>query len=199
MDGSRAILTAAILVSAATGCSSRPTPTDRRFDPNKWLFATIRDADRVALYEGLPHQFFEGNLLAEEKQSKPAVELHGYWFYAGSLDLKDSDRAKLVATLGSEESFAPLPDGVVKACGGFHPDFAVEWAAGDRVYRCLICFGCGEAKVFGPGGELHCDLVDRDPLKRVLVPYQKNRPSGEVWPPRIPAEPAPVPDRAGGK
>ena len=76
---------------------------------------------------------------------------------------------------------------MVKGCGGFHPDYAVERAVGGQVYRCLVCFGCGEVKVFGPGGELHRDVVNPIPLKRLLVPYWKNRPASDVWPPKVPA------------
>src|SRR5688500_6369380 len=82
--------------------------------------------------------------------------------------------------LGAKESFAPLPD-VVKGCGGFHPDYCVGWAVGNQVYRCLVWFGCGEVKVFGPASELHSNLVARDALKR-LLPYRKNRPVSEFWP-----------------
>jgi hypothetical protein len=171
--------------------SPRPHPVDRRFDENKWLFTTIHRADRVTLYEGLPRSFGERDLLEEEQRTKPWIDLHGFPFYTPPLDLTAADRARLTEWLGTEASFRPLAD-MVKGCGGFHPDFAVEWAAGDQVYHGLICFGCGEVQVFGPGGELHCDMVVAtgtiapDPLKRLLVPYQKNRPATGVWPPRLP-------------
>jgi hypothetical protein len=181
--------------------STRPHRVDRRFDENKWLFATIHRADRVTLYEGLPRSFGERDLLEEEQRTKPWIDVHGFPFYTPPLDLTAPDRTRLTEWLGTEASFRPLAD-MVKACGGFHPDFAVEWAVGAQVYQCLICFGCGEVQVFGPGGELHCDMVSTTdpiapaPLKRLLVPYQKNRPTSSVWPPRLPG-PADEPKRAG--
>ena len=175
---------ASIIVVVGLVVSSRANrshPTDRRFDVNKWLFATIRGADRVALYEGLPHPMFEGGV-EDERRLKPTVDLHGYPFYAQPLGLADADRAVLTEVLGTEQSFSPLPEGLVKGCGGFHPDYAVEWAVGDRVYHCLICYGCGEVKVFGPGGELHCNVLDPDRLKQLLKPYWKIRPASDHWP-----------------
>jgi hypothetical protein len=195
---SRAIIAAGLLATVAAGCSSRPTQTDRRFDVNKWLFGTARHADRVTLYEGLPHNFFEGYLLDEEKRTKETLDWHGFPFYSRPLPLSDADRARLLAILGDEGSFGQL-GGLTKGCGGFHPDYAVEWSAGGQEYRCLICFGCSEVKIFGPGGELHCFLAARDPLRRLLVPYRTNRPISEVWPPRAAAEPDGAPPRDGGK
>jgi len=47
------------------------TEADKRFDDDKALFAAIRGADQLVLYEGLPHQTFEAEeleaLLADEK------------------------------------------------------------------------------------------------------------------------------------
>jgi hypothetical protein len=66
-----------------------------------------------------------------------------------------------------------------KKCGGFHPDYAVEWSVGRDRYRALICFGCEEVKLFGPALESRNDL-DRTAYKRLeelLKPYQKNRPA----------------------
>ena len=176
------VATIAVVVGLVVGIHpKKPHKTDRRFDVNKWLFATIRGADRIALYEGLPHPMFEGGV-EEERRLKPTVDLHGYPFYAQPADLADTDRAVLIEVLGTEQSFRPLPEGVVKGCGGFHPDYGVEWAVGDQVYHCLICYGCGEVKVFGPGGELHCNVRDRDRLKRLLKPYWKIRPASDHWP-----------------
>jgi hypothetical protein len=164
--------------------SPKPHRVDSRFDVNNWLFATLHQADRVTLYEGLPRWFGERDLLEEEQRSKPWIDLHRFPFYTPPLGLPAADRARLTVLLGSEASFRQVGD-VVKGCGGFHPDFAVEWAVGDRVYHCLICFGCSEVQVFGPGGELHCEIADPDPLKRLLIPYQKCRPTTD-WTPRLP-------------
>lgn len=172
-----------LLFVAAGGCS-RPGKPELRFDEHKWLLGTIRQADRVTLYEGLPHPHWEAALLEQETRTKETVDLHGWAFYARPLDLTDADRTALVALLADEASFYERPD-FEKPCGGYHPDYAVEWAVGDQVYRCLICYGCGEVKVYGPAGpELYCNISVQEPLKQLLKPYWKNRPASDHWPSR---------------
>ena len=43
--------------------------------------------------------------------------------------------------------------------------------------QALICLECREVKMFGPKGELHCDLSIEagQRLAQLLSPYQKNR------------------------
>jgi hypothetical protein len=81
--------------------------------------------------------------------------------------------------LGDESSFKAGFRG--KKCGGFHPDYCVEWYADGQLYRCLICLGCWEVKVYGPDRELYCDMQHdvRDQLKKTLKRYRQNRPVSE--------------------
>jgi hypothetical protein len=157
------------------GCSGEPT-VSTQFEPNKVVFATAREATRLTLYEGLPHQMFEATQLANELKTKATVTLHGFPFYQETLHLKEEDAARLKAALGDEGSFEPY--GGPKKCGGFHPDYCAEWEADGLLYRCLICFGCTEVKVYGPGRALHCDIrpeVEKN-LEKLLKPYRKSRP-----------------------
>jgi hypothetical protein len=163
------------------GCSPdkgvERTMAETRFDDNKSLFAAIRDADKATLYEGLPHQSNEAKLLEKEKKEKKTVQLHGFPFYQETLELKADDRKSLQKVLGDSASFQQW--GVEKKCGGFHPDYLVEWRVGDKEYRVLICFGCHEVKVFGPDKTLRCDMAGetKKALQDVLKTYQKNRPA----------------------
>jgi hypothetical protein len=170
------------LAAAASGCAlfgcsgAHSSSTDTRFDRRKPIFATIRNADRLILYEGLPHKGYEEPEFAEATRAKQSTELHGYPFYAELLQLREDDEMRLKALLGDERSFQPYRG--PKACGGFHPDYGIEWQLGGDTYRALICFGCGEAKVYGPGGGLYCDITAGafEQIKTVLRPYRKNRP-----------------------
>jgi len=139
--------------------------------------ATIVNADRVSLHEGLPHPFDESTVFEKEKKSKQTVELDGHSFYHKALDLKEEDAGKLRKLLADSSSFEPFSG--EKKCGGFHPDYGVEWSLGGEVHRCLICFGCREASVTGPAGttryDIQRDAFDR--LKAMLTPYRKNRPA----------------------
>jgi hypothetical protein len=128
------------------------------------------------LYEGLPHQSYEPKSLARERGSKPTRELAGYPFYRDPLELKAEDAANLRAILADPGTTAPFVE--EKKCGGFHPDYAVAWTSGGISRADLICFGCHEVLVSGPGGstryDLHMDAHRR--LKSLLEPYVKNRP-----------------------
>jgi hypothetical protein len=164
--GYEAVVLAAMLCLAATGCSGpRPEST------------TIDQAERLVLYEGLPHQMYEHEALEAEKKAKPTVTLHGFPFYRDTLALKPGDGERLKALLGDPASFSPYSG--EKRCGGFHPDYAVEWSAKGQVYEALICFGCFEANIYGPKGGTTYDVAHdvQDRFKDLLAPYRKNRPS----------------------
>lgn len=147
------------------------------------VYPTILHADRITVYEGLPHPMYEEGKFRRELQAKATVQLHGFPFYREPLELKRTDVEALRGLLGTEGTYVPY--GGEKKCGGFHPDYAVEWTSGRGVYHCLICFGCSEAKVYGPRGESTYDLrsegVDgeRMKLRDLLKVYRRNRPPHE--------------------
>jgi hypothetical protein len=158
------------------GCSPE-RKADTRFEDNKALFASFRDADKLTVYEGLPHQVWESKQLDKEKQAKPTVQLHGFPFYRETLEVKADDQKALRKLLGDEGSFKQWMG--EKKCGGFHPDYLVELRAGDTDYRFLICFGCQEVKVFEPEKSSRWDMTKETSkqLEGLLKKYQKNRPA----------------------
>jgi hypothetical protein len=173
-----------LLLLAVTGCK-RPvdaTPDPGRteastdFDAGKALFAAITGADSLVLYEGLPHQMFEAEALRREKEGKKTVTLHGHPFYAEALPVTAEDTENLRSLLSDVQSFDKWM-GEAK-CGGFHPDYLAEWRVGQATYRVLVCFGCKEAKVFGPERDLRCHIQRGafDGLHKLLKKHHKNRP-----------------------
>ena len=137
----------------------------------------IQRADKVVLYEGLPHQLFESRLLEEERRTKEVQELNGYPFYQEPLALTGEDAKRLSEILGASATYEPFSG--EKRCGGFHPDYAVEWQVGADRYRVLICFGCKEVKSFGSEPETRNDLdsAAHQQLLELLRGYRKNRPA----------------------
>ena len=134
-------------------------------------------ADTLTLLEGLPHPANEPGLFAAEKASgKPTVERDGHLFYRDPLALSAADARELRAALGDPATYAPFSG--EKRCGGFHPDYGVEWSRGGKARRVLLCFGCHEAKVVGPVGVKTFDLSPGAfaRLKAVLGLYRKDRP-----------------------
>ena len=171
-DGGRAIstrlgsaLTVAVTCITLVGCTGAPPASD-----------SIKRAESLTLYEGLPHQFYEPHLLESEKKSKSTVDLHGFPFYRETLALNAGDAVKLKKLLGASGTLQEFS--AEKRCGGFHPDYALGWSTAGQDWLCLICFGCFEAIVHGPQGEIRYDLeLDAlNQLKSLLAPYRKNRP-----------------------
>jgi hypothetical protein len=164
--------------AGSNGDSDR-TEADTRFDENKALFGAIQQANRVTVYEGLPHQFNEKRQLEEERQNKDTVTIHGFSFYREPLEIPDPEQEKLRNLLGNEGSFLQWQG--EKKCGGFHPDYCVEYHVGSAAYRFLICFGCHEVKVYGPESSLRCDIRGEayQELQGLLAKHQKNRPPKE--------------------
>lgn len=165
-----------VAIAIVLALAAEPKETDSTFANLGPLAAAIARADRITLYEGLPHQVSEKDLLESEIKAKKTVKHHGFAFYAGPLPLKDGDAKSLLALAGNEKSFQPWAG--VKKCGGFHPDYLVEFTAGKDVVRMLVCFGCLEVKLHGPNSEVYVDMSDDGlhGLEKVLKPYRENRP-----------------------
>ncbi len=176
------ILTAVLIA----GCS-RPPEVQVAYEPPKPVskdFAQLRSilnelprTGEVALYEGLPSEFWEPQLRETEAKQKKTLGLHGYLFYDEQLAPEESDRKQLTALFTDARSFQRHRD--VKVCGGYHPDYCVEWKNGDATTRALICLECAEVQFFARRGELYCDLSPEanQRLSRCLGAYRKNRPA----------------------
>jgi hypothetical protein len=164
------------LALALAACSGDGKKTDANFDNLPPLTEAIARADRVILYEGLPHEGWEKKALDEELKAKKTFEDHGFPFYTEPLDLKPEDARKLTALFTDPASFRGYWG--AKKCGGFHPDYLVEWQAESNTYRAHVCLGCSEVKVYGPRRKLYCDIEPnaRPAFNSVLTPYRKNRP-----------------------
>jgi len=138
------------------------------------LTSTLTGADQLTLHEGLPHKTDEADLVAAERRVRPVQELREYWFYQEPLAPSAEDVARLTLLLSTPATFAPFLG--ESMCCEFHPDFAVEWQQDSSVYRALLCFGCHEARLFGPGLAERYSLWDGDELHALLTKYRKNRP-----------------------
>jgi hypothetical protein len=164
----------AALTATACGCTDTGKPKD--YEP---LAHLVAKADRVTLYEGLPHQD-ERQLFEQEMAAKPTIEIHEFRFYERTLPLTPDDITALRGIFAKTETFQTYGGG--KKCGGFHPDYCVEWGAGDSQIRLLICFGCDEAKVYGPSASLHFDLSSsaNKRLNELLGERWQERPKSEL-------------------
>jgi hypothetical protein len=167
----------------ALTASCQPEPSNERntgFANYPGLAKAIKRAEQVVLWEGLPHQAFEKQLLEEELKAKEVVWYHGFPFYVEPLPLKEEDGQELTSIVTNRDTFQPWSG--AKKCGGFHPDYGIEWQVANVPYRCLVCFGCREVKIFGPGSEAYCDMttLGTAELEKVLKAYHKHRPKTKL-------------------
>lgn len=174
----RVILVLLLVGSAACG-NKKPRPVDTNFANFAALAEGISKADTILLYEGLPHQGNEQKVFKDELR-KPHILLHEYPFYSELLELNSVDRAELSKLMVESSHFEPWRG--EKKCGGYHPDYAIEWRTNGDVYHGLVCLGCSEVKFFGPRSELHCDMTSetKHKLMTLFKPYRKNRPEPQV-------------------
>jgi hypothetical protein len=154
-----------------------PARTDTRFERLPLVLQGIQKTGDVSLYEGLPSEFWEPELRAQERKQKKTIDLHGYPFYEEQLVLQGKDAEQLSILLSAKTSFQRYRGS--KPCGGYQPDYCLQWKSNSTVTYVLISLECGEVKIFGPKGELYCDLssgADRT-LEQLLGSYRKNRPA----------------------
>jgi hypothetical protein len=160
------VLAVAVALTSIVSCSSSQSGSFALPGPLK-----------ITVYEGLPHPFYEAAKLAEESK-KPTIQRGGFLFYRDPLALSEPDSQAIGTILANPRTFQPFSG--EKKCGGFHPDYAVVLSAKGEEITDLICFGCGEAKVYRPDrSETRYDL-GRDSngrqLSTILKSYHKNRP-----------------------
>ncbi len=168
----RCILTCVFLVLIwGSGCEG-----DSRFTP---ITKDIGRGSSLTLYEGLPHQSWDAELLKKELATKKTVTIHGYPFYERPLSVSPTDVEKLRGLSAAAASFSPY--GGPKACGAYHPDYCLSWKEGEAVYDLLICFSCHEMKFYGPKHESLADIRKDafDQFQVILKRYQDQRPKAE--------------------
>jgi hypothetical protein len=139
--------------------------------PGTFANAALK-AESTIVYEGLPHQTYERALLERERTTKDVREFHSYPFYREPLEVTKEDAKKLAVILAKPSTWRPFTG--EKKCGGFHPDYAVEFNSGMHPFVVLLCFGCGEGKIYHAGSQWRFDM-SQEP-RELLDAYQKNRP-----------------------
>src|SRR5688500_13875115 len=141
--------------------------------------ATLARAKQIVVFEGLPHQAWERSELESERRLKKCVNIHGYFFYDDARHAANEEFASLRQAL--LRSGGIIGWGGNKLCGGYHPDYLIQWTGADGTYDALVCFGCHEIKLFGPKERLYADLSGKtyEELKQTLERFRKHRPTTE--------------------
>ncbi len=153
-----------------------PPPIETNFDRLPTVLAGIPKTGAALLYEGLPSDFWEPQLLEQEIARTKTIRHHGYPFYEELLAWQGTDGEQLTALLSARTSFATYTEG--KKGGGFHANYCLEWKTGEGTTHAVIALEYGEVKIYGPKSKLHCDLSPEaaQKLRQLLKPYRKNCP-----------------------
>lgn len=140
----------------------------------------IRESKQITVIEGLPHPGWEKELWKQEK-AKPRQRHDGFYFYSETIVPRPAAAELFRKILIDPATFGEWRG--MKMCGGYHPDFAIEFrAAAGEPCRVFLCFGCGEARLHAPGLHLYCELsaTAEKQLEETLSAYHKKRPAVPV-------------------
>lgn len=173
------LLVACALPHGASRADEMPELTAKDLSQFTPISVGVRHAASFTLYEGLPHQVVEADLLKRELATKKTIRLHGYPFYERPLPVAVDEIEALRGLCSAADSFWSY--GGAKFCGGFHPDYCLAWKDGKATYELLICLGCHEMKLYGPKQELMADIRTEayQQFKTLLKKHRGQRPKGE--------------------
>ena len=160
----------AILVTSCSGGKpGHPSPSD-----TNTLRNTIKKADRIFVYEGLPHQMFESELLKTENKRKDTTKIAKFPFYTPKIRVEGTAESTLKTIISNSKNYTKFSG--EKKCGGFHPDYALEWSDGDKRYSILFCYGCSEVLVVDGKRTYRYDFKFTDDLKKLFTAFKSKRP-----------------------
>lgn len=173
-----------LLAAACVGGCSKPSVVETTADVQEIAdsfklyrpFArAVQHASRAVLYEGLPHQNWERTTFTNELATKQTVFLCKHPFYSEPLSLSQEDTDTLRRLYCDSSSFNPFQGH--KACGGYHPDYCLEWSNGTKQFLVQFCFGCHEMKTFSEGQEHYCEMSSTafPKFESILKKYRGHR------------------------
>jgi hypothetical protein len=132
-------------------------------------------AEGFMIHEGLPHQIREPKVLARELERDDTGKIWSFPFYTPAVNATNPDDLR---KLLSDPSMIRQYSGP-KTCGGYHPDYAISWKAGERTHYAMICFGCNEVVFFDGKTAVKYDLTGKIPYEaytKHLARYENKRP-----------------------
>ena len=137
---------------------------------------TIKSAQSITVYEGLPHQTREADLLEQEKSRPDIVMISGFPFYKPGVRPNKKQEKQIKRLLGDRSNFYI---GQPKDCGPFHPDFSVKWMDEDSTNQIQVCFGCEEVRGLSGVTVEDYDFKKFTELKQLLSEFSTKRPKSE--------------------
>ena len=139
------------------------------------VFRSLKKADDLFVYEGLPHPGRENPSFEKEKKREDVRQIEGHWFYDPKVKATGSTRDRLMNLLFDERGFSvPDPNVPPKDCGPFHPDYSIYWSSEGAENYLMICYTCGEAKLISGGKATTYEVYSN--WQEVLSEFEAKRP-----------------------
>ena len=112
----------------------------------KSVFQSLKKTEDLFVLEGLPHPLRENPSFKKEKNRNDVMQIEDHWFYDAKAKATGNTRNQLMNLLFDESGFSSnvLPTD----CGPFHPDYAIMWESDGVENYLMICYTCGEAKLY---------------------------------------------------
>ena len=136
------------------------------------LTELISGESKLTLFEGLPRQ--AGG--QKELELEETVIQKEFPFYKVPIKVSKADENLLRQICSKTESFQPF--GGFKGSGGFHPDYSLHWAIGDRVAQIQVCFGRHEIRGYLDDVYVYTEISSGTLkwLSEILGRYKSQRP-----------------------
>ena len=140
------------------------------------VFQSLKKTDDLFVYEGLPHPLRENPSFKKEKNRDDVIQIEDHWFYDAKAKATGNTRDQLMNLLFDESGFSSnvLPTD----CGPFHPDYAIKWESDGVENYLMICYTCGEAKLYREDiAETYAiNAYKMESLANLLAKFKANRP-----------------------
>lgn len=143
-----------IVIVATMAISLKSEDIGVDFSAFEGLSAEIQKAKTLVVYRGFPRR---EQLTDDEPEPKkdPNFALRGYFFQPRAYACDEKAMEKLRELCSTQAAFSKWRG--PKKCGGYHPDYCLQFKNGDTMTSVLLCYGCNEAKFFGNKANLYVD------------------------------------------
>ena len=149
---------------------------DLPVDASEEARQALAKAKTFTLAEGLPHPSKESDLFTTQAQRKDTQQITGFFFYKPDQKIDPGTTDKLRQIIANSDNLTEWKEH--KTCGGFHPDWSLNWRRGWSKDRALICFSCEEIIYISGDYQLRYNLTPTaaKQLKSLLNPFKAKRP-----------------------
>lgn len=104
------------------------------------------------------------------------LQIEDHWFYNKKVKVSGGSRDQLMNLLFDESGFSS--NVIPTDCGPFHPDYAIKWESDGVENYLMICYTCGEAKLYREDiAETYAiNAYKMESLANLLAKFKANRP-----------------------